>query len=236
MKNKLLLFLSIIFMSNATHANWFADIVHQIEITNGINSQILKDQNGMYLMQRDILSSQRDIQALMQQVNASVTGNSGQGNYNFHDYQSYGDGANNWDAVLQMIKTGGGSGAFGQTVSHMANQFPIDTEAFSRGVSNAETQKYYATQSQTILAARAASQLDYDKVQEQIVYQQMLQQQIEKTTNLKAAMDLNNRLQVESNLISLEILRQTAIANQQQSMSQQAAMMNALSNAKFLTK
>jgi hypothetical protein len=49
-------------------------------------------------------------------------------------------------------------------------------------------------------------------------------------------MDLANRIQVEGNLINLEILRQSALVNQQQAITEQASVMSALSNAKFLTK
>ena len=97
-------------------------------------------------------------------------------------------------------------------------------------------QQYYAVKSKTVLAARAASQLDYDHIQNQIAYQQMLQQQIEKATDLKSAIDLSNRIQVEGNLINLAILRQAALSNQQQAINEQANINSALSNAKFLTK
>lgn len=234
MRRILILFImvSCCIVSSVSHANWFADIVDRIEKTNVINSNILNAQNSMLNMQQDILVSQKDIESLMKQVNASVTGKSGWGSYQFHDYQSYGDGANNWANVLRMIQSGGGSGSLAQVVSNIANQFPIDSDAFS----NAQNKKYYTAEAQTILATRAASQLDFDKIQDQIAYQQMLQQQIEKTKDLKAAVDLNNRIQVENNLINLEILRQSAITNQQQAMTQQGSLNTALSNAKFLTK
>ena len=138
-------------------------------------------------------------------------------------------------SVMRMAETGRGAGALGETMGGMANQFPADRDTYNRGISDKE-QQYYALKSQTVLAARAASQLDYNKIQDQIAYQQMLQQQIEKTSDLKAAVDLSNRIQVEGNLITLEILRQTALVNQQQAMTDQATVNAALVNAKFLTK
>ena len=78
--------------------------------------------------------------------------------------------------------------------------------------------------------------MDYNKIQDQIAYQHMLQQQIEKTNDLKAAVDLSSRIQVENNLIKLEILRQSALANQQQAISEQANSQCSVSNANFLTK
>lgn len=223
-------------VSTESHANWFKDIVDQIVKTNEINTQILGGQNEMVRAQREMLSSQKDIESLMRIVNTSLVGNSGWGTYNFHDYQSYGQNANSWTSVMQMAGSSGGSGALGQTMRGVANQFSIDENSYNRGIKNPTSQKYYVMQSQTILATRAASQLDYDKVQDQIAYQQMLQQQIEKTKDLKGAVDLNNRIQVEANLIYLEMLRQMALSNQQQSMSAQSNMNTALMNARFLAR
>jgi hypothetical protein len=234
MKKKTLLFTIIIAitLSNAAYANWYQDIINAIvqqgTIGNGFLDSINSQQGAM-------LSSQQDIQKLMKQVNGSLNGNSGWGSYNTHDYQSYGDSARSWSDVMKLTE-GGSSGALGQTMHSIAGQFPIDKDSFNKGVTDSNSRQYYAVQSQTVLATRAASQLDYDKVQDQISYQQMLQQQIEKAKDLKSAVDLNNRIQVEANLINLEILRQSALANQQHAISEQANMNSALSNAKFLTK
>lgn len=188
------------------------------------------------MSQTGILRSQLDIQSLVKSMNNSMTGSSGWGTYQYHDYQSYGGSARDWTSVLQMAERGSGSGALSSTLNVLSSQFPINKTAFNRGITGSSNQRYYSLQSQTILATRAASQLDYDKIQDQINYQQMLQQQIEKTKDLKAAVDLGNRIQVESNLINLEILRQSALANQQQSISEQGNVNAALVNAKFLTK
>lgn len=235
MKKIYLLVFSIltISFSSVIYANWYADIIRvmiqQSGITNGFLSSITSQES-------QILTSQQNIEELMRQVHGSVTGNSGWGTYQFHDYQSYGDDARNWSDVMRMAENGRGSGALGQVVGEIANQFPSDTDSFNRGVSDTSTQNYYALKAETVLAARAASQLDFNKIQDQITYQQMLQQQIEKTKDVKAAIDLSNRIQVEGNLITLEILRQSALSNQQQAISDQAVVYSALSNARFLTK
>jgi hypothetical protein len=193
-------------------------------------------QAGIAHSNEGLLKSSLDIESLMKQVNSNLTGSSGWGTYQSHDYQSYGNSARSWSDVMKLSDSGGGSGALGQTVNSIANQFPIDKKSFNKGISDPSSQTYYAMQSSTVLATRAASQLDYDKVQDQIGYQQMLQQQIEKTKDLKSAVDLNNRIQVEANLINLEMLRQSALSNQQHAISEQANINGALSNAKFLTK
>jgi len=220
-------------LSTAAHANWYQDIIDAITKQGMISNGFL---SGINLQQGEMLTSQQDIEKLMKEVNGGLTSHSGWGAYQSHDYQSYGGSANDWSGVMQMAKSGSGAGALGQTMNSINSQFPIDSNSFNKGISDPNSQKYYSLQSQTVLAARAASQLDYDKIQDQISYQQMLQQQIEKTKDLKSAVDLNNRIQIEANLINLGLLRQSALSNQQHAVSEQANINGALLNSKFLTK
>ena len=223
------LFIFTITFSQSSQADAIYSILNAIHNLEALESSIDKSQIGM-------LKSQLDVEGLMKQLNEGMTSHGGWGTYLSHDYQSYGDSARSWTDVMRLAEGGGGSGALGQSMSSLANQFPIDKQAFNKGISNPTSQKYYVLQSQTVLAARTASQLDYDKIHDQIAYQQMLQKQIEKTADLKGAVDLNNRIQVEANLINLEILRQAALSNQQHAISDQANINSALLNAKFLTK
>ena len=238
-----IIILSLILFSPLSHANWFADIVNRIEQTNGINTGILKSQNQSLDVQKDIrdmqgeiLNSQKDIQGLMKQVNDSLKGNNGYGKMDSHDYATYGNNAKSWTSVLDMSKNGYGDGELGQNIRNAANQFPVEESRFNKGVSNPTQQKYYVLQAQTALATRAVSQLDYDKIQDQITYQQMLLKKIDETDNLKDATDLSNRIQVESNIISLQILRQIALSNQQQAVTAQSSVNSSLAHAKFLSK
>ena len=224
---------TIMTFCDIAYANWYQDIINAINAQGGITNGFLSNMNTQ---QGQILASQQDIENLMKEVHGSMIGNFGWGTYNVHDYQSYGSGAENWSSVMSMTGSGSGSGALGQVVNNLSSQFPINTTDYNKGVTITTNQQYYAVKSQTVLAARAASQLDYDNIQNQIAYQQMLQQQIEKATDLKSAIDLSNRIQVEGNLINLAILRQAALSNQQQSITEQANINSALSNAKFLTK
>ncbi|MBV9575902.1 MAG: hypothetical protein JO149_04705 [Gammaproteobacteria bacterium] len=233
---KLLFTLLLISLSPSLYANWYESIFRSELRMEGLQGGILDKQGQMLDVERNMLNSQQDIDSLMHDVNRNITGNSGWGNYRFHDYQSYGGGANDWSAVMQMAENGRGDGELGQTMGGLSNQFPANKNIFNDSDHDEQAQKYYALQTQTILAVRSASHLDYNKIQDQIQYQQMLQQQIEMTKDLKAAVDLNNRIQVEGNLILLEILRQVVLLNQQQAITEQATVNVALSNAKFLTK
>jgi len=187
-------------------------------------------------MQNDILRSQKDIQGLMKQVNDSLKGNNNYGKMDTHDYATYGNSAKDWSSVLEMSKNGYGDGALGKNINNVSNQFPVNQAVFNKGISHPTQQKYYALQAQTILAARATSQLDYDKIEDQIAYQQMLLKKVDETDDLKAATDLSNRIQIESNLISLQILRQSALSNQQQAVTAQSSVNSSLAHAKFLSK
>lgn len=229
MCKRILIILFVFTCANNSYADALYSILNSSRNIEGIEGHISN-------VAEDTLHSQLDIENLMKDLKGNTSGSSGWGTYQFHDYQSYGQGASNWADLSQTVKVGGGTGQLGQVVNAISREFPIDANAFSSGVTSPSSRAYYADQSQTIVAARAASQLDYDKVQDQITYQQMLQQQIEKTDNLKSAVDLNNRIQVEANLINLEILRQATISNQQQAITAQGGVNNALMNAKFLTK
>jgi len=233
MNRQLKLFIVIMSLSTSCFANWYQDIIDAITKQAGITNGIL---NNEFTLQQDMLRSQKEMQKLMEQMNGNMTGHSGYGTYQFHDYQSYGAGANDWSGVVNMAEHGSGEGELGAMIGSVASDFPYDRNAYNRGISNVNSQRYFAAKSHTTIAARAASELDYNKIQQQIAYQQTLMQQIEKTKDIKAAMDLANRIQLEGNLINLEILRQSALVNQQEAINEQASVMGALSNAKFLTK
>lgn len=233
MRKRLLILCVLLSLSTASYANWFQDIINAINKQAGITNDILGRE---FSLQQDMLSSQKDIQGLMDQVNQNLKGHSGYGNVGFHDYQSYGMDAGDWMEVIRMAERGQGDGALGKVIHKLSSEFPANQRIYNRSVNDVSAQRYYAMKSGTILAARAASQLDYSKIQDQIAYQQMLMKHIEQTDDLKAAMDLSNRIQVEGNLINLEVLRQSALVNQQQAVTEQAAVISALANARFLTR
>lgn len=233
MKKYLLIPIFLLSCSTSVYASWFGTWCTNI-------AQMLMDANvyssAIYNKEGQILDVQNDIDNLMKQVNTDMTGSAGWGSYQVTDYQSYGNDASNWNGVIAMSSNGNGSGALGSMIGNISSQFPSDTGSFNRGNSNSQQQQYYALKSQTVLATRAASELDYNKIQQQISYQQMLLKEVDQTKDIKSAMDLSNRIEIEGNLIGLEMVRQSALQNQQQAVNEQASINDALSNAKFLTK
>ena len=227
--NKKFLLVSILAFSDLAEASWWSRITDLIKASNGI-------QGNIYKRDGEILETQKHIDSIIKDLNGHMIGSRGWGTYKFKDYQSYGEGANDWSSVINMANQGNGKGELGVVINSLSKQYPNNFKIFNNNISDETQQKYYALKSQTVLATRAASQLDYNKIQDQISYQQMLQQQIERANDIKSATDLSNRIQVEGNLINLEILRQLALLNQQHAVNEQANLNSALSNAKFLTK
>lgn len=220
---------TLLIMCSTSYASWFSSIFNSLLRIEGFDSNILKNiTEDNYQL--------NDIDSLMKNVRDNIAGNYGMGTYHFHDYQTYGSDAANWNSVLDMSAKGKGSSELGLMISDISDQYPANVKLYNESIKDSYNQKYYALKFQTVLSTRAASQLDYNKIQDQIRYQQMLQEQIEHTKSLKEAVDLQNRLQVEGNLINLEILRQSALSNQQQAVTEQASVNAAIANARFLNK
>ncbi len=186
--------------------------------------------------QQQIAGIQNTIEGLTDQIQAAVSGQSGWGRWQFKDYQSWGENTDRWESILHMAGNGGNLSLLGQTLHSLAKEFPVNTPLYNRVNPNKTDQAYYALKAKTALAARAASQLSYDKIQEQINYANQLRQQIGTTTTLKQSLDLQNRLTIENNLIQLETLRQLALLNQQQAIDAQEKVNDAIQTAHFLSR
>jgi len=147
----------------------------------------------------------------------AVTGNYGLGKLGFNpNLQSWGSNTESWQNILNLYEKGSNPGLFSEVVKQLSKEFPIQDSKVAHPNPESIDAKYYLLQAKTALAARAASQTDYDNIQKQINYMHQLHDQIDRTQNLKAAVDLQNRLQVEGNLLQLEILRLLSLTNQQQ--------------------
>ena len=168
------------------------------------------------------------------EIASDAEGHYGWSNFKFKDYQSYGTGGGDISSLFNLAKQGGGSSSIGSSIDQLSKDFPINTNTINQVITDPQTQKYYTLKAETTLANRAASQADYNNIQKQIDYQNQLRAQIDNTKNTKSAIDLLTRSQIEGNLINLEILRQTALANQQSSVNSQAELNDEVLNANFL--
>lgn len=178
------------------------------------------------------------LQNIKSQIGTQITGSYGLGSYNWNQnpsLQYLGDENGSWEDTLKIYENGGNPGDLASTISTLNQQFPIQSNLNTVTDFNTYTtnQNYYDVQAQTALAARAASQVSYDNLQKEITYEESLEQQIDTTGNIKAAIDLQNRLQVENNLIELNMLRLEAVNSQQQSIASQGDINATVSNASF---
>jgi hypothetical protein len=217
---KAVTFSLLIILSFSSHADPISDLVNIAAQIQGYQLQISSIQNT--------------IQGLTHQIQDAVSGQSAWAHWQFTDYQSWGENTDHWGSVLSMAGNGANNSQLGQTLRSLAEEFPVATELYNSVNPNKLDQKYYALKAKTALAARAASQLSYDKIQEQINYANQLRQQIGTTASLKQSVDLESRLTLENNLIQLEMLRQLALINQQHAIDAQEEVNDAVQNAHFL--
>ena len=143
--------------------------------------------------------------------------------------QSWGSNLSTWQSVLNAYQNG--DGKVGVSARDLNHQFPIQSSTLINPNPNSIDAKFYTLQAQTALASRAASQHDYDNIQNQIDYMHKLLKMIGETKTVKDALDLQNRIQVENSLIQLELLRLSSLSNQQQSIETQGEVNSYINNA-----
>lgn len=186
------------------------------------------------------LAAQTGIQQTIQQYTQSLpamqqalTSQNSWGSFHYdQNLQSWGSNTQSWNSVLTLYQQGGGSGV-GSIAKQLNNQFPIQAPSKVYQNANSIDAQYYQVQSQTALAARAASQFDYNNIQNEIANLQALHDQINSTQDLKSSMDLSNRFQYESTMLEIELLRLTALNSQVQAVTAQGQSNAVVDNTNF---
>lgn len=186
------------------------------------------------------LAAQTGIQQTIQEYTQSLpamqqalTSQNSWGNFNYNpNLQSWGNNTQSWNSILTLYQQGGGSGV-GNIAKQLNKQFPIQTPSTVYPNANSIDAQYYQVQSQTALAARAASQFDYNNIQNEIANLQTLHDQINNTEDLKSSMDLSNRFQYESTMLEIELLRLTALNSQVEAVTAQGQSNAVVDNANF---
>lgn len=167
----------------------------------------------------------------LQQLQA-FTGTHHYGQLGYQDFQSWGQGAQQWEGLLTGYQHG--QGDIGHLQQRLDHQFPIEPN-YTTLKPQKMKEDFDKIQAQTALVSRAASQAVFDRIQKQVDYQKMLQAQIDQTTDMKSAVDLQNRLLFESNLIALDTLRLVAMSTQQQAIGLQADVNSVVLNKAFVS-
>ena len=128
-----------------------------------------------------------------------------------------------------------GNGLVGGIAKNREREFPIDLDVINKSKLNKQDIDYYKLSAKTALSTRAASEAEFNRIEQKIRDQEKLQKEINNTENLKSSVDLLARIQAENNKISLESLRMLSVLTQQSAISEQAQVNARVQNAKFLS-
>lgn len=219
------LIIILLFLSLISTSVFAGDPIELAEILTAV--QAIQDING------DIKDINSQIKDFDEQIKNFMEGNYSWGSYFVTDYHTW-KGNETWSDVISMAQHGSYSGDLGDMMETLARDFPININIVNISNSNEQDQKDYALKASIALAARTASQYDYDQIQKQIDEMNKIKTEIDKTENLKSAVDLQNRLQVENSMMQLSILRQLSLLNQQQALKSQEEANAMVKNAEFL--
>lgn len=201
----------------------FADVIYLLAEMYGLDTKELKALNKLNDLSHQTLQQLQAQQQLL-------TGSYGYGQLNYNpQLSSWGHGTDQWAALLTAYQSN--SGEFGTLAKQLQQQFPLEATAMKP---HARMNSYQTLQAQTALATRTASEHTYNQLQAKRDAQQQLHSQIDHTANIKAALDLQNRLSYENNLLQLELVRLLALSTEQAAINQQGAANRALVHQQFL--
>lgn len=188
------------------------DAPAQIPVTDGANIS----QSIMNTLQQ-IEQMHAQIEQMKQQYEA-VTGSYGRG---IQGLEEAINAAKNIPGTWQDIVSRQASGEFGQAVQKYEEIFkPIPQSSYEE---DSRTGQSYTMSSDAVIASFAGSELLYDEIQTHISNLEMLSKQIDTTTNIKDAQDLQNRIASEQAFLqtamgkmgTLQMNLQGNLANQQ---------------------
>ena len=147
------------------------------------------------------------------------------GNYGWGDWQNSVDNlthdrewtASDWQSALKGM-SGGNPDRYQQLLDqYKQNHTTMATQDYAKGTDSALATNYQ-NEVQTNQASATTATYEFNDINTHLQTVQQLGQEIEnakKNNDLKSAMDLNSRVQVEVAYISIEELRMQAVINQQ---------------------
>lgn len=197
-----------LFSINKSYAMWPVIDLTQIAKTLEVIQQLKQ--------QYDALRSQYQ---QMQSQYQAITGNYGWGalGNNISDLKNRQWGADNWSDALKGL-SGGNSQRYKELwAQYKSNHLILSEDAFSKGADLNLAKNY----NQTIKANQASSVMsdyEFEKINQHLQKAYELGKAIEnanKNKDLKSAVDLNSRIQLESTFISIELLRMQTLLNKQ---------------------
>lgn len=232
MKRKLAIVFTLTFLLPLTaQANWLEDIFKVSKQIYQVNFDI----DGIAKSQLDetikIKKSNEFQLDEMKRIAGGLIGTHQYGSQYYDPEQlSWGEGSSNWQSVLALSHTGGGSGALGSAMKQLGRDFPINHDLNSP---NETENKYYQLQAQTALASRASAQTAFDQLNNEDQTMKQLHNLIDTTKDNKSAVDLNNRLVAENTMVNIQQAKLLAVLVHQIAMDSQEKANRAAENAAF---
>jgi len=194
MKRLLLGTLSFLCLTSTVHAAF--PVVDLSAIKQAITQyQEMKRQYDMLKKQYDELTA----------LKSNITGSYGMGLLmnGAEDSASRRPLPKTWQEVVELQK----EGFYGNRLDHYAKLLPsIATQLLSKNDQDRDVVGYKMDKDHT-QAAFAATEAVYDQLQKRLTTIEGLVGQIDKTENVKEAMDLNSRIVAESGFVSLDLAR-----------------------------
>ena len=159
----------------------------------------------------------------MQEQYAAMTGNYGWGKWNNSeaDLIQRQWSPSDWKSALNGV-AGGNPERYQELLREYQSMNPdMSEEAFAKG-SDAALAKSYRSQVQTNQASATTATYEFNDINRHLKNLYDLSQQIEdkKNPDMKSAMDLNSRIQIESSYIAMEEVKMSALINQQMAQMQ----------------
>lgn len=184
----------------------------------------LKEMVQQYNKLQDQYQTMQQQYQSLQAIQQNGVGNYGWGNWDNSNAATTARewAPSNWHSALQGL-SGGNPARYQQLLAeYKQNHATMSAQNYAKGA-DANLSKSYKNQVQTNQASSTAATYAFDQINAHLKTLHQLGQQIEnaqKNHNLKAAMDLNSRIELEVGFISISELRMQALLNQQTSQLQ----------------
>lgn len=188
----------------------------------------------------DIAQNVKEVAQLKNQYNqmkqqySSITGKYGWGNWKngASDLNQREWAPSDWKSALAGM-SGGNPGRYKELLNqYKQSHQTMSKDQFAKG-SDQSLAASYQNQVQTNQASSVSATYEFNDINKHLQTLQQLGQQIEKAPNLKSAIDLNSRIQLEVAYVSIEELRMQTVLNQQTSQAQASQIAQENEAAKF---
>ena len=182
--------------------------------------EVIKQLSTQYKLLKDQYDSMQQQVGQMQKQYSSITGNYGWGSWNnsMSDLQQKREWApNDWQSSLKGL-SGGNAARYQQLLSqYKKNHRTLTKVQYTKGA-DASLSRSYQNQVKTNQAAGTMATYEFNDINAHLQTLYNLGKQIEnahQNNDLKSAIDLNSRIQLEVAYLSMEELRMQTLINQQ---------------------